>query len=88
MASRVTAAAARKGEIQLTLGLLKPTVCAYQPDVSAVLKYIKAQDLDVGSSGQLSRTLSAAADPFVSCSLADCSHGAAVLDSTRGRQVL
>lgn len=29
--------------LQMTLGLIKPTVCSYQPDVSAVLKEIKAQ---------------------------------------------
>lgn len=32
---------------QLTLALIKPTVCSYQPDVSAVLKTIKRSPLQV-----------------------------------------
>lgn len=33
--------------MQLTLALLKPTVCSYQPDVSAVLKEVKQSGLQV-----------------------------------------
>ncbi|CAO1628314.1 unnamed protein product [Parajaminaea phylloscopi] len=40
-------AGARAGEIQLTLALLKPTVCSYQPEVSAVLRRIKQEKLDI-----------------------------------------
>lgn len=31
------------GQLQMTLALIKPTVCSYQPDVSLVLKHIKSQ---------------------------------------------
>lgn len=30
-------------KLQMTLGLIKPTVCSYQPDVSKILRYIKSQ---------------------------------------------
>jgi nucleoside-diphosphate kinase len=30
------------GKLQMTLALIKPTVCSYQPDVSLVLKMIKS----------------------------------------------
>jgi hypothetical protein len=33
--------ATMKGKLQMTLALIKPTVCSYQPDVSSVLKIIK-----------------------------------------------
>lgn len=39
--------------LQLTLALIKPTVCAYQPDVSAVLKEIKKSGLNVARSKRL-----------------------------------
>lgn len=42
-------AAPARGEIQLTLALLKPTVVSYQPDVSAILRHIKKSGLDVSS---------------------------------------
>ena len=34
-------------ELQLTLALIKPSVCSYQPDVSAILKEIKQSGLNV-----------------------------------------
>ena len=30
------------GTLQMTLALIKPTVCSYQPDVSSVLRAIKS----------------------------------------------
>ncbi|TKY89638.1 hypothetical protein EX895_001423 [Sporisorium graminicola] len=40
-------------ELQLTLALIKPSVCAYQPDVSAILKEIKQSGLNVARSRRL-----------------------------------
>lgn len=40
-------------ELQLTLALIKPSVCAYQPDVSAVLKEIKRSNLQMVRSKRL-----------------------------------
>ncbi|KAN0061399.1 hypothetical protein ACQY0O_006246 [Thecaphora frezii] len=40
-------------ELQLTLALLKPSLCAYQPDVSAVLKQIKLSGLELVRSKRL-----------------------------------
>ncbi|CBQ68607.1 related to Nucleoside diphosphate kinase 6 [Sporisorium reilianum SRZ2] len=37
-------------DLQLTLALIKPSVCAYQPDVSAILKEIKQSGLNVARS--------------------------------------
>lgn len=34
-------------ELQLTLALLKPTLCSYPPDVSAVLRQIKRKNLEI-----------------------------------------
>ncbi|CAO1619847.1 unnamed protein product [Jaminaea pallidilutea] len=39
--------AAKEGPLQLTLALFKPTLCSYQPDVSAVLRHIKRSQLDI-----------------------------------------
>ncbi|PWY97217.1 nucleoside diphosphate kinase, partial [Testicularia cyperi] len=47
---------------QLTLALIKPSVCAYQPDVSAVLKEIKKSGLNVARSKRLFWTSSEAHD--------------------------
>lgn len=40
-------------ELELTLALIKPSVCAYQPDVSAILKEIKSSGLNVARSRRL-----------------------------------
>lgn len=41
------AALAGNPGLQVTLGLIKPTVCSYQPDVSAVLRHIKTNNPDL-----------------------------------------
>lgn len=40
-------------DLQLTLALIKPSVCSYQPDVSAILKFIKQSGLNVARSKRL-----------------------------------
>lgn len=35
------------GSWQLTLALLKPTVCSYQPDVSAIMKQMRRSKLEI-----------------------------------------
>lgn len=53
-ASRTRAASSTtKPPLELTLALIKPSVCAYQPDVSSILKEIKQSDLNVARSRRL-----------------------------------
>ena len=48
IASRSLSSTAKEPrQLQLTLALIKPSVCAYQPDVSAILKEIKQSGLNV-----------------------------------------
>ncbi|SNX85744.1 related to Nucleoside diphosphate kinase 6 [Melanopsichium pennsylvanicum] len=49
----ITTAFKDRPELQLTLALIKPSVCAYQPDVSAILKEIKQSGLNVARSKRL-----------------------------------
>ena len=42
-----------KGNLELTLALLKPSTCSYQPDVSAILRHIKANDLNIVRTAKL-----------------------------------
>ncbi|SAM84744.1 related to Nucleoside diphosphate kinase 6 [Ustilago bromivora] len=49
-----------KEDLQLTLALIKPSVCSYQPDVSAILKEIKQSGLNVARSKRLFWTSSEA----------------------------
>lgn len=41
------AAAGRLPGLEMTLALIKPSVCSYQPDVSTVLKHMKRQRPDL-----------------------------------------
>lgn len=40
-------------EVQLTLALIKPSVCSYQPDVSSILKLIKCSRLSIARTRRL-----------------------------------
>jgi nucleoside-diphosphate kinase len=47
LSSRAISTADKSQDLELTLALIKPSVCSYQPDVSAILKEIKQSGLNV-----------------------------------------
>ncbi|ETS65040.1 hypothetical protein PaG_00493 [Moesziomyces aphidis] len=62
LSSRAISTADKSQDLELTLALIKPSVCSYQPDVSAILKEIKQSGLNVARSKRIFWTSSDAHD--------------------------
>lgn len=54
---RTTIPNLKSANYELTLALIKPTVASYQPDVSSILKQLKATNLDIVRTKRLFWTL-------------------------------